>query len=146
MKKLEKNQGRLDQLQLMALILPQWCRLVGSSNPKPPLLGNKHGIVPAHRRGHQNGQSFWYIFSLSFCLLLPRQLLGQYRASSHPMSASSGFWSSPGHAALGDVLPIAPADRHGHQNDQWWRNMLMPSLILSSKITVAKYHVLVSIN
>jgi hypothetical protein len=31
------------------------------------------------------------------------------------MVASSGFQSSPGHAALGDALRIAPADRHGHQ-------------------------------
>ena len=31
------------------------------------------------------------------------------------MAASSGFQSSPGHATLGDVLPSAPADRHGHQ-------------------------------
>jgi hypothetical protein len=30
------------------------------------------------------------------------------------MAASSGFWWSPGHAALGDELRIALAHRHGH--------------------------------
>jgi hypothetical protein len=62
------------------------------------------------------------------------------------VAATSGFQSSHGHAALGDVLCIAPADRHGHQNGQQWRNMLMPLLILSSTITIAKYHVLVIVN
>jgi hypothetical protein len=33
------------------------------------------------------------------------------------MVASGGFWSSPGHAALGDALSIAPADHHGHRNE-----------------------------
>jgi hypothetical protein len=33
------------------------------------------------------------------------------------MAASSGLRYSPGHAALGDGLRIAPAHRHGHQND-----------------------------
>jgi hypothetical protein len=82
-------------------------------SPKPLLLGNVHGVVPAHHRGHQNGKSFWYIILLSFCLLLPWWPLGQYGASSRLMAASSGFWSSPGHAALGNALCVAPADRHG---------------------------------
>ncbi len=59
---------------------------------------------------------------------------------------SSGFWSSPGHVALGNALHIAPADRHGQQNGPRWINMLMPLSIFSSTITVAKYHVLVIIN
>jgi hypothetical protein len=110
------------------------------------LLGDACGIVPAHCCSHQNGQSFWYIFLSLFCLLLPWQLLGGYGSSSHPMAASSGFWSSPGHTALGYALCIALADRHGHQNGQQRRNMLMPLSILSLTITVAKYHVLVIIN
>jgi hypothetical protein len=44
------------------------------------------------------------------------------------MAASSGFLSSPGHAALGNVLGTAPADRHGHQNGQCRRNMLGAAL------------------
>jgi hypothetical protein len=31
-------------------------------SPGPPLLGNAHGIVPAHRRGHQNGHEGWSFF------------------------------------------------------------------------------------
>jgi hypothetical protein len=83
---------------------------------------------------------------LLFCLLLPFWPLWQYGASSCSMAASSGFRSSPGHAALGDVLRIAPVDSHGHQNGQQWRNMLMPLLILSSTITVAEDHVMVHQN
>jgi hypothetical protein len=82
-------------------------------------------------------------FASSFCLLLPWRLLGQYGASSCLMAASSGSRSSPGHAALGDALSITPADHHGHQNGQQWRNMLMPLLILSSTITIAEDHVMV---
>jgi hypothetical protein len=43
--------------------------------------------------------------------MLPWWTLGQYGASSCPMPASSGFWSSPGHGALSDAICIAPA--HG---------------------------------
>jgi hypothetical protein len=80
----------------------------------------------------------------SFCLLLPWRPMGQYGASSCLMAASSGFWSSPGHAALGNALGVAPADRHGHQNGKQRTNMLMPLLMLSSTITVAKNHVMVN--
>jgi hypothetical protein len=105
---------------------------------EPPPLGNVRGIVPAHRRGHQNGQQSWPIFSLLFCLLLPWQPLGQYGASSCPTAASVGFQSSPGHAALDDALCIAPTYLQGFWNGQQRRNILMPSLILYSTITVAK--------
>jgi hypothetical protein len=47
-------------------------------NPKPPLLNNVRGIVPAHRHGHQNGKQSWSIFLSLFHLLLPWQLLGQW--------------------------------------------------------------------
>jgi hypothetical protein len=87
--------------------------------------------------------SFLGHFLLLFCLLLPWRLLGQHGASSHQMVASSGFQSSPGHVALGNALRIAQADHHGHQNGQQRRNMLMPLLILSSTITIAKDHVMV---
>ena len=53
---------------------------------------------------------------LLFCLLLPWRPLGQYGGRSYPMAAPSGFWSSPEHASLGNLLCIAPADPHGHQN------------------------------
>ncbi len=91
-----------------------------------------------HRHGHQNGQQSWSIFLSSFCLLLLWRPLGQYRASSHPMAASSSLRSSPGHAALGNAICIAPAHVEGLQNGLQWRCILMSSSILSSIITVAK--------
>ncbi len=81
-------------------------------------------------------------FLSSCCLLLPWQPLGQYGVISHPMAASSGFPNSPGHAPLGNAICIAPVHRHGHQNGQQLRNILMPLSILSSTITVAKDHVM----
>jgi hypothetical protein len=90
--------------------------------------------------------SLFGTFFVKFCLLLPFWPLGQYGVNSPPMAVSSGFRSSPGHAALGDAVRIAPADCHGHQKGQRLRNMLMPLLILSSTIAIAKYHVLVIIN
>jgi hypothetical protein len=81
-----------------------------------------------------------------FHLLLPWQPLGQYRVSSHPMAASNGFRSSPGHAALGNAICIALVHRHGHQNGQQWRNIRLSSPILSSTISLAKDHVMVHQN
>jgi hypothetical protein len=135
--KTQKNQGRLDQLQLMAAKLAQWWRLVKSNKALNLLYQAMRGIVPVHRRGHQNGQSFRYIFSLLFHLLLPWRLLGQYRASSHPMAASSGFQSSPGHAASGNAICIAPAHCCGHQNSQRMRCIclsLLPCLYHNTQL------------
>jgi hypothetical protein len=100
-------------------------------SPGTSPMGNAHGIVPAHHCGHQNGQQRWSIFLSLFCLLLPWQLLGQYNASSFPMVVSSGFWGSPGHAALGDAVCIVFVHRHGHQNSQQRRcirSSLLPFL------------------
>jgi hypothetical protein len=47
-----------------------------------------------------------HIISL-YCLLSPWRPPGQYGVSSRPMAASSGFRSSPGHAALDDAACIA---------------------------------------
>jgi hypothetical protein len=82
-------------------------------------------------------------FLLLFYLLLPWQPLGQYRVSSCPMAASSGFQSSPGHAPLGNAICITAAHHHGHQNGQGQKNILMPLSILSSTVTLAKDHVMV---
>jgi hypothetical protein len=54
-------------------------------------LGDVRGIVPAHRHCHQNGQTFWFIFSLMICLLFSWRLLGECGASSCPMVASVAF-------------------------------------------------------
>ncbi len=70
--------------------------------------------------------------------------LGRYGASSCPMPASSGFWSSPGHAAFGDAVCIALARCRGHRNGQRTRCICSSLPILSSTITVAKDHVMVN--
>ena len=51
---------------------------------------------------------------------------GRYGASSRPMAAFSGFWWSPGFAALGNALRIASAHRHGYQNGPQWRYICSP--------------------
>ncbi len=112
--------------------------------PKPwtSSIGGCAGIVPAHRRGHQNGQKSWSIYLLLFYLLLTWRPLGQYGASSPLMAASSGFQSSPGHAASGDAICIAPAHCHGHQNGQ--QRKCICSLLLPFCLTLlgAKDHVM----
>ncbi len=112
-------------------------------SPGPPPLGDAHGIVPAHCRGHQNGQKSWPIFSLLFCLLSPWQPLRQYVESSCPMVVSSGFRGSPGHGALGNAVCIPPMPSHGHQNIPWWRCIRFspPPFLLA--IIIAKDHVVV---
>jgi hypothetical protein len=96
----------------MAAISRNTCPMAASSgfyqSPGPPPSGNVRVIVLAHHHGHQNGQQSWCIFSSLFCLLSSWQPPGQYGESSHPMVASSGFWDSPGHAALGYAICIAP--------------------------------------
>ncbi len=113
-------------------------------SPGPPPLDNARGMVPAHRRGHQNGQQSWSMFSSPFCLLLPWWPLGQYGASSCLMTVSSGFRGSPGHSALGNATCIAPTRLHGHQNgmQQRWICFLPPLFLLT--IIVAKDHVMVN--
>ncbi len=131
----------------MASIGRNTCPMVASSgfyqSPEPPPSGDVGGMVPGHRCGYQNGQQSWSIYLLSFCLLLPWQPLGEYEVSSRLMVASSGFQSSPGHATLGNAIFIALAHRHGHQNGQLQRNFLMPLLILSLTITIAKDQVMI---
>jgi hypothetical protein len=90
-----------------------------------------HGVLYQRTTAAIKMTSLFGTFLSSFCLLLPWRPQGGYGGSSCLMAGSSGFWSIPGHAALGDALCIAPADRHGHQNGQQPRNMLMPLLILS---------------
>ncbi len=91
-----------------------------------------------------NHQLCWCICWLLFICLLPWWMLGRYGASSRPMPASSGFWSSPGHAALGDAVWIAPVHCRGHRNGRRTRCIRSSSSILSSTITVAKDHVMVN--
>ena len=62
------------------------------------------------------------------------------------MAASSGFRSSPGHAALGDAACIASTPPHGHQNGL--RRRCIPSSQPPFLLGVfkAKDHVMVHLN
>ncbi len=120
--KTQKNQGRHDQLQLSATILPRWRRLMASNKALNLLYWAMHAVL--YRRtaaAIKMGSLFSKCFLLLFCLLLPWRPLGQYGVSSYLMAMSSGFQSIPGHAALGDAVCIALAHRRGHQNGRRMR-------------------------
>ncbi len=144
MKKLVKNRHMRDRLQLSAATLAQWWHLVASN--KALNLLHQAMCAVTHRRIAMaiKTASFLVVFvDCFFVCLLPWRPLGQYRASSCPMPVSSSFRSSPGHAALGDAICIAPAHHHGHRNGRRTRCICSSLLILSSTITVAKDHVMV---
>jgi len=67
---------------------------------------------------------------------LQSSLMGQYGASSRPMAVSSGFQNSPGHAALGDAICIAPLHHHVYQNGQQRRyiHSLLPPLSFNQNV------------
>jgi len=78
----------------------------------------------------------WTHFASLFCLLLPLGLPGRYGARSRPIVVSSGFWYSPGHAAVGDAICIALLHRHGYWNGQQRRYicLLLPSLLFDQSV------------
>ncbi len=71
----ENTQEKLAYAWPIACIGRNSCPMVASSgfyqSPGPPLLGDACGIVPAHRRGHQNGQESWSIFCCCFVCCCP---------------------------------------------------------------------------
>jgi hypothetical protein len=131
-----------DQLQLSAAKLARWQCPVASTKALDLLHRAMHTVLyrctaAAIKMTSKVGPFLW-----SFHLLLPWQPLGQYGASSRPMAASSGFQGSPGHAALGNTVYIAPAHRRGHQNVQQMRYIcsLLPTFSLT--LFVAKGYVM----
>jgi hypothetical protein len=127
------------QWLLSAAILAQWRHSVASTKDLDLLYQAMRAVSYRHNAtAIKMARKVGPFFCCLFCLLLAWWLLGQYGASSCPMAASSDFQSSPGHAASGNAICIAPVHCHGHQNGQQWRNILMPLLILSSTITVLK--------
>jgi len=80
------------------------------------------------------------------CWLCSWRPPGPYGASSRPMAEFSGFYESPGPPSSGDVLPITPAHRHGHQNCPQWRCICSPPPPISIAVIVAKDHVMVHLN
>jgi hypothetical protein len=91
---------------LLEQILAQWW------HPVAP----KKAVNLLHRAMHAVSHRVGAFVQRCFVFLLPWQPLGEFRASSGAMVASSGFWCSPGHAALGNTSGIAPMRPHGHQN------------------------------
>jgi hypothetical protein len=131
----QKNQGRLDRLQLLVAILAQRWRLVASNKALNLFYWVMHAVL--YRRtatAIKMASLLGKFFLLSFHLLLPWRPLGRYGMSSCPMAASSGFRSSPGHAASGNAICIAPAHPCGHQNG---RRMRCIHLSLSPRL----YHI-----
>ncbi len=140
---IKKNCRNHIQFMLSDIILAQWQRPVASCEAMDLLHWAMRGYVPAHCHGHWNGHLCRCICWLLFVCLLPWWPPGQYVASSHPMAATSGFWSSPEHAALGDAVCITLAHCHGHRNGRRMRCICLSLSILSSTITIAKDHVMV---
>jgi hypothetical protein len=86
----------------------------------------------------------WVHFASLLCWLSPWRPPGRYGASSCPMTASSGFRWSPGHAASGNSLCIALAQRCAHQNGPWRRCICSPPPSISIAVTkiIAKDHIM----
>ncbi len=132
---------------LSGIILARWQHPVASSEALDLLHRVMHAVTyRAHCHSNQNGHLCTCICWLLFVCLLPWRPLGQYGASSRPMPAPGGFQSSPGHAALGNATFIASTRLHGHQNGLRRRHICSSLSILSSTITIAKYHVMVHWN
>ncbi len=115
----KKNQGRLNWLQLSAAILARWQHLVAFTKALNLLYRVMHTVLYRHTAAAIKMASLLGTFFVVVCLLMPWRPLGQY--SSCPMAASSGFRSSPGHAALGNAICITPAHCCGHQNSRQMR-------------------------
>jgi hypothetical protein len=141
MKKLKKIQHMRDQLQALAAILTRWWHPVASTKALDLLYQvmctvlYRRTAVAIKLASSKVGQFFVVI---SFAVTLA----AGYGASSHPMMASSGFRSSPGHAALGSAICIAPAHCHGHQNGQRRRCICLLLMLFCLTLLVAKDHVM----
>ena len=111
-------------------------------SPGPPPSGDAHGSTTASGWPLKRPSKWVHITSL-YCLLSPWRLPGRYGVSSCPMAASSGFRSSPGHAALGDAAWTASMPLHRHRNGLQRRciHSSPPAFLLG--IIIAKDHVMV---
>ncbi len=72
-------------------------------SPGPPPSGNAQDSTASRWPLKRPSKSKWVHITSLYCLLSPWRPPGRYGVSSRPMTASSGFRSSPGHAALVDV-------------------------------------------
>ncbi len=117
MKNIKKCRSHVP-FMLLDIILTQWWRPVASSKALDLLYQAICVVMYRCIATAIKMASFVCVF-VDCCLSW--QPLGRYGASSCPMAVSSGFRSSPGHAALGDAICIALVHHHGHQNGQWMR-------------------------
>jgi hypothetical protein len=109
-----QKQGRLYHLNLSAAILTQWWCLVASNIALILLYWVMHVVL--YRRTTTAIKMASLFGTVFVVVLFAVKLAAAGAIRSCKMATSSGFWSSPGHAALGDALCIASTDRHGHQN------------------------------
>jgi hypothetical protein len=135
-----------DRLHLSTAILAQWQHPVASTEALDLLRCAMCVVLHRHTAATIKMASKvgpWPFFLPPFCLMLHWQPLGQYGATSPPMAASSGFWSSPGHVPLGNAICIAPAYCRGHQNGQQRRCMCLLLLHFCMTLLITKDHVMV---
>jgi hypothetical protein len=143
MKKTQKKQGRCDQFHLLAALLARWRHPVASTNAVDLIYWAMRAVsYRCTATAIKMASKVVTFFRHCFICCSPGSRWGN-RVSSRPIATSSGFESSPGHAASGNAVCVALAHCHDHQNGQQRNIILMPSSILSSTITVAKDHVMV---
>ena len=72
------------------------------------------------------------------CLPVALAVAGAIQSKQLPDAGVQWLQGSPGHAALGDVLRIAPAHRRGHRNGPRRRYICSPPPPISFAVVVAK--------
>ena len=99
------------QFMLSDIILARWRRPVASSEALDLLHWEMRAVT--YRRIAMAIKTATVYLLIVVCLPVALAAAGAIRS---PMPASSGFQSSPGHAALGDSACIASTPHHGHQH------------------------------
>ncbi len=122
---IKKNHRSHVPTMLLGIILARWWCPVASSEALDPLHWAMHAVTYRRIAMASKMASFVGVF-VDCCLYAccPGSRWGnmeQVVARWQPMAASSGFWSSRGHAASGNAVCIAPAHCRGHQNGRRMR-------------------------
>jgi hypothetical protein len=139
MKKLEKNRHMHDRLHLLAAILALWRHPVASIKALDLLHRAMFAVLsrctPVAIKMASKVGPFFCCCVVCCC---PGGCWGNREQVVTQWQHPGGSPDSPGHAAMGNAVCIAPAHRRGHQNGQQRRCIFSSSLILSSTITMAK--------
>jgi hypothetical protein len=130
MKKLVKNWHMRDQLQLSAAILARWRRLVASNKALKLLHWGMCAVT--YRRIAMAIKTASFLGVFVDCCLFACRPGGRWGDTKQVVARCRCpvFWSSPGHAASGDAVCIAPAHRCGHRNGRRTRCICLSSSIL----------------